>query len=158
MGKRIGHEMREKLGLPDVSQIGVVVRDLNKTIEYYENVLGLGPFVRPEFLFTATFYYGKPVDSLWMMGFCSLGPVELEIIQHVTGPTIYKDFLKERTEGIHHLGFDVDDMNEKLALCQKMGIQIIQNGWGATSRFAYLDTVKIGGVVFELIERKSRRA
>lgn len=154
----IDHEMREKLRLPDVSQIGVVVRDLDKTIEYYEKVLSLGPFVRLEFPFTETFYYGKPVDSLWTLGFCSLGPVELELIQPITGPSVYEDFLKEKGEGIHHLGFDVKDMDEKLAICQKMGIQVIQNGWGATCRFAYLDTVRIGGITIELVEREGRRA
>lgn len=158
MGMETDHEMRERLRLPDVSQIGVVVRDLDKTIEYYEKVLSLGPFVGLEFPFTETFYYGKSVDSRWMLGFCSLGPVELELIQPVTGPSVYEDFLKEKGEGIHHLGYDVKDMDEKLAICQKMGIQVIQNGWGATCRFVYLDTVRIGGIVIELIEREGRRA
>ncbi len=56
-----------------------------------------------------------------------------------------------------NLGFDVRDIDEKIALCKKMGIPIIQSGQGSTSRFAYLDTVKVGGVIFELIQRRSRR-
>jgi len=155
---KIDQKIRDKLHLPDISQVGMVVKDMDKTIEYYEKVLGLGPFVRPEISYIEKFYYGKPVDSTWIMGFCSLGPVELELIQPVIGPTVYHDFLKEKGEGIHHLGFDVKDMDEKIALCKKMGIQIIQSGRGSTSCFAYLDTVEIGGVIFELIQRESRRA
>ncbi len=154
----VNREIRQKLNLPDISQVGIVVKDMDKTIEYYEKVLGLGPFVMPEISYTEKFYYGRPVDSIWTMGFCSLGPVELELIQPVTSPTIYHDFLKERGEGIHHLGFDLKDMDEKIDLCKKMGIRVIQSGHSSTARFAYLDTVKIGGVIFELIQRKSRRA
>ncbi len=155
---KVNEQIREKLDLPDISQIGIVVRDMDKAIEYFEKVLGLGPFVRPHINYPEKFYYGKPVSSSWIMGFCSLGSVELELIQPITGPTVYHDFLKEKGEGIHHLGFDLKDMDDKLLLCKKMGIQVIQSGCNPTARFAYLDTNKIGGVIFELIQRKSRRA
>ncbi|MBA7555171.1 hypothetical protein ES705_47824 [subsurface metagenome] len=91
------------------------------------------------------------------MGFCSLGSVEFEIIQPITRPTVYHDFLKEKGEGIHHLGFDVKDIEKKLALCKEIGIKIIQGGQGETARFEYLDTAEIGGVIFELIQRERRR-
>jgi len=92
------------------------------------------------------------------MGFCSLGSVELELIQPITAPTIYHDFLQEKGEGLHHLGFDVKDIEKKLVLCKEMGIKIIQGGQGATSHFEYLDTEEVGGVIFELIQREKRRA
>ena len=158
---KINNELKEKLNLPDVSQVGIVVKDLDKAIAYYEDNLGLGPFVRlstKDVSYTEKFYYNKPIDSVWIMGFCSLGPVELEIVQPVTGPTIYHDFLRAKGEGIHHLGFDIKDMDEKLMVCKKMGIEIMQSGRTPAGGFAYLNTEKIGGVIFELIQRKSRRA
>jgi len=153
----INQQLIKKLKLPPMSQIGIVVEDIDKTIEYYEKVLGLGPFVRPDIIYKEKHYYGKPVNSEWVMCFCSLGSVELEMIQPITGPTIYHDFLKEKGEGIHHLGFDVKDIEKKLALCEEIGIKIIQGGQGETSRFEYLDTEEIGGVIFELIQRERRR-
>jgi len=151
-------DIKEKLNLPDVSQIGMVVRDMKKTIQYWEKTLGLGPFVMPKISYEEKLYYGKPVDSEWMMAFCSLGPVELELIQPLKPPTVYHDFLREKGEGVHHLGFDVKDIDEKLALCKKVGIDIIQSGRGLTARFAYLNTAKVSGIIIELIQRKSRRA
>jgi len=50
--------------------------------------------------------------------------VELELVRLVIGPTIYHDFLKEHTEKIYHLGFDVKHMHPKLALSERMRIQI----------------------------------
>ena len=153
----INQQLIKKLELPPMSQIGIVVKDMDKTIEYYEKVLGLGPFVRPDITYKEKHYYGKKVNFEFIMGFCSLGSVEMELIQPITGPTIYHDFLKEKGEGLHHLGFDVKDIEQKLALCKEMGIKIIQGGQGATSHFEYLDTAATGGVIFELIQRKKRR-
>ena len=151
-------EIRQKLNLPDLSQIGMVVNDMDKTIQYFTKTLGLGPFVVPEITYHDKKYYGKPVDSTWKMGFCSLGAVELEIIEPCTGPTVYQDFLKEKGPGVHHIGFDVSNMNEILCQCRKIGIDIIQIGRTSTGGFAYLDTEKFSGVTFEIIQRKSRRA
>lgn len=154
----LGKEMKEMLKLPEVSQIGIVVHDLKKAVAYYERVLGLGPFVLPEIHYTDKYYYGKPINSEWVMAFCSLGPIELELIQPITRPTIYHDFLEEKGEGIHHLGFDVKDMDVRLADCQRMGIKILQSGRTPYGGFAYLDTTQIGGAICELIQRRARRA
>ena len=149
--------IKDKLNLPDISQVGIVVKDLDKAINYYEDVLGLGPFVKPEITYTEKFYYGKPVNSIWKMAFASLGPVELELDQPVTGPSIFNDFLETYGEGIHHFGFDIKNLDEKLKVCEKLGIKVLQSGRTLHGGFALLDTRKTGGVIFELIQRKCRR-
>ncbi len=65
----------------------------------------MGPFVTPEFSLTELLYYGRPVEANWIMGFCFLGPIEMELIQPISGPTVYHEFLSEKGEGLHHLGF-----------------------------------------------------
>ena len=151
-------EIKQRLSLPDLSQVGMVVHDMDRTMQYFTETLGLGPFVVPEVTYHDKQYCGKLVDSTWKMGFCSLGTVELEIIEPCTGPTVYHDFLKEKGPGIHHIGFDVPNMDEILCQCQQMGIDVIQMGRTQTGGFAYLDTEKIGGVTLEIIQRKARRA
>ena len=155
---KLNNNLAERLELPSVSQIGIVTWDLEKTINYYEKVLGLNRFVTPKIVYKEKHYYGKPIDSEWLMAFGSLGPVELEIIQPITEPTVYHDYLKEKGEGIHHLGFDVKDIEKKLEIFTKMGIKNIQGGQGETSRFEYFDTTEIGGVTIELLQREKRRA
>ena len=154
----INQEIVQRLNLPAMSQIGVVVKDLNKTIEHYQKVFGLGPFVMPDITYSDTYYHGRPAQFSFKMGFCSLGSVELELIEPVAEPTIYHDFLKEKGEGIHHIGFDVNDMDKKIQICKEIGINVLQMGRTPAGGFAYLDTDKIGGVIFELIQRKCRRA
>ncbi|MDO9542009.1 MAG: VOC family protein, partial [Kiritimatiellia bacterium] len=152
----INKELKEKLNLPAMSQICIAVRDLDRAVAYYES-LGLGPFVKPEISYTDVFYHGRPVTSKWIMGFCSLGQIEMELSQPVSGPNIYQDFLETKGEGIHHLGFDVKDMDERLVRYEKMGVRVLQSGRTPSGGFAYLDTTEIGGAIFEIIQRKSRR-
>ena len=154
----VNQEIIKKLNLPDMSQIGIVVKDLDKTLEYYEKILGLGPFVELKIPYSDKYYKGKPADFFFRFGFCSLGPVELEVIEPVTPPTIYHDFLEEKGEGIHHIGFDVEDMDEIISRCKELGIDVLQIGRTPVGGFAYLNTEKTGGVIFEIIQRKGRRA
>lgn len=152
-------DSKKGLGLPALSQICIVVRDLDKAVDYYENVLGLGPFVRPEISYTEKSYQGEPTpDSEWIMAFCSLGSVELELTQPVRGKSIYQDFLDTHGEGIHHLGFDGGDLNERIERSKALGVEVLSEGRTPSGGYAHLDTAGIGGAVIELIQRASRRA
>jgi len=82
-----------------------------------------------------------------------------ELIESVKGiEEMESDMHEEKGEGIHHIGFDVKDMDEKIKLSKELGIDILQTGRTPAGGFAYLNTEKIGGVIFELIQRKCRRA
>lgn len=152
-------DIKRALNLPDASQICVASWDLKKTIQYCENVLGMGPFVTPEVHYTDKYYLGKPIpDSEWIMGFASLGPIEFEISQPVCGPSIYRDFLEQHGEGLHHIGFDINNLDEKLARCEELGIRVLCIGRTPAGGFAHLDTDHDGAPLVELIQRTARRA
>ena len=154
--------IRQTLDLPELSQIGIVVNDLEQAIAYYENTLGFGPFTRSGVDFNLVFdfieYRGERVETEFLMAFAALGNLELELIQPVSGPSHYREFLDRSGEGLHHLCFDVDNLNERLERCRAMGIEVLMEGRTPISGFAYLDTEKIGGVIIELVQRPSRRA
>jgi len=146
------------LDLPDVSQIGVILVDMDRAVEYYQKTIGLGPFIHAGRVFSFLEYRGERVESKWLMAFASLGHLELELIQTVSGPTIFDEFLRRGGEGLHHLGFDVKDLEASLERCRAIHIDVLMQGRFEGGGFAYLDTEKIGGVVFELIQRPARRA
>jgi hypothetical protein len=152
-------DLRKALRLPDASQVAIVVRNLDDAVAHLEGVVGLGPFVRPEIHYDPIYYHGEPSPrSSFELAFCSLGPIEFEVIMPVTRPTIYHDFLDKVGEGLHHIGFDVPDLDARLELCDRLGIRILQMGRTPVGGFAYLDTVGRGGLMVELIQRKARRA
>jgi len=151
-------EVVKYLNLPAPSQVCVVVADLRKAAGYYERLLGIGPFVFPKIVYEKITYMGKPSNGYWEMAFARMGHLEIELSCPVTPPTIYEDFLNEKGEGLHHLGFDVPDLDDSIRRAKALGIEVLMSGRTPTGGFAHLDTAKVGGVIFEVIQRPAPRA
>ena len=141
--------------LPPVHQIGMVVRDLQKTADFYYSTVGIGPFsIVPEMRFDGVILRGQPTDSKVRLGFADSGPLQIELIQPLEGENIYTEFLRSGNEGLHHLGFEVDNFEGMLAKFKRRGIEpVFWKNFGSMA-FAYLDTGKIGGVIVELLWHK----
>ncbi len=143
------------IALPAVSQVGIVVRDIEKTAAFYYSTFGVGPFaIVPEVKFEGVILRGSPTNAKIKVAFAQSGPLQIELIQPLEGENIYTEFLDTKGEGLHHLGFQVDDFDSMLAEFRTKGIEPIfwlNLGWMA---FAYLNTETIGGVMFELLWSK----
>jgi len=141
--------------LPPVHQIGLVVQDLEKTAAFYDSTFGLGPFsIVPEMKFDGVILRGQPTDSKVKLAFADSGPLQIELIQPLEGENIYTEFLQSGNEGLHHLGFEVDNFEGMLAKFKRRGIEpVFWKNFGSMA-FAYLDTGQIGGVIVELLWHK----
>lgn len=135
-------------------QVGIVVKSIDETIEYYEKAFGFGPFERRQVNYPNATYYGEVAGYRGKRAFFYLGPIQIELIELVEGKTIHEAFLKEKGEGIHHIAFQVDNLEESKTNAEKAGFKVTQSfSRPDGSGFAYLDTDKTGGVIFELIQR-----
>lgn len=127
-----------------VDQIGVVVRDVEKTAKFYEKILKQEPLPPIEF---------ETNNVKLKIVFFQLGEVQLELIQVLEGENIHTKFLRERGGGLHHLGFFVKNLEEELAALKKEGIEILWRGEAlGVAKFAYLDTEKPLNLALELIQ------
>ena len=139
-------------------QIGIVVENIDETIEFYTRAFGFGPYEIRYVEYSDATYYGKTAGYRGKRAFFHLGPIEIELIELVDGKTIHEDFLKEHGEGLNHIGFKVKDLARSRENAAKAGFQIIQDFTRPDgSGFAYLDTDKTGGVIFELIKYSTER-
>ena len=90
-----------KVNIKQVLQICVVVRDLQKSMELYWDVFGIGPWriltFKPPAM-TNTKIRGKPVQYSMKLGLARIGNIQWELIQPLTGPSIYKEFLDQKGE------------------------------------------------------------
>ena len=149
-------KLKEQLELPEVSQVGVVVEDLDRVASFLESSFGLGPFRVEEPEAPNVWDRGQEKHIKARLGFAMMGQVELELIQILEGDSVHLEFLREHGEGIHHLGFRVADFEAKLAQAKAMGLEVLQTG--PVGRFyAYLDTRPQSGLIFELIEDDGSR-
>ena len=137
----------------EIAQVGVVVKDLDKTVEYLTS-LGLGPFKFRTVTHPSATVHGEKVFYEVRLAKSQQGPVELELIEYQKGKTIHKEFLDEKGEGLHHIKFTVKDIRATVNRFAQKGIEPLQQdtpvGGGG---MAYLDTGKIGGLIIEVSQR-----
>ena len=143
-------DVRQQLQLPGVGQIGVVVKDLDRAIAFYESAFGLGPFDIREVGAPNVWDRGEEKPIKARLAFATLGTVEIELIQILEGDSVHLEFLRQHGEGLHHLGFFVKDLAAKLAQAKAMGFEVLQTDPFGQA-YAYLDTREPGGIIFELI-------
>ena len=147
-----------------IGQIGYVVEDVDATVKNYYEKFGIGDwhfytYAPPLLKFQN--YYGKPIYYKARIALGYFGNTRIELIQNIEGHTIYTDFIKEHGYGVQHLGIYVDNMGEAIKDAARAGFSIIMEGGGfgldGDGHFAYLDTEKLCGITYELIQRPLRR-
>ena len=135
-------------------QIGIVVKSIEKTVKFLTENFGFGPYEYRDVNYPGATYYGEKAGYRGKRAFVRVGPVLFELIELVDGKTVHEDFLKEKGEGVHHLGFEVKDLKASIKEAEKKGFKVTQSFLREDgSGFAYLDSDKVGGVVFEMIKR-----
>jgi methylmalonyl-CoA/ethylmalonyl-CoA epimerase len=133
-------------------QIGIVVKSIDETVKYYREKFGMGPCEIRHVDYPTASYYGEASGYRGKRAFFHLGPIQIELIELVDGKTIHEAFLKEKGEGLHHIGFRVQDLARAMETAKSQGFQVIQHFRREDgSGFAYLDSDKPGGAIFELI-------
>jgi methylmalonyl-CoA/ethylmalonyl-CoA epimerase len=136
-------------------QIGVVVADLDKAISNLTEIFGIGPFRvinwPPEGRTDIKkFYYGEPGNFTARLAFAEMGQIELEIVQPLEGESIWSDFLRDHGGGIHHIRFNVDDVEPVRNYLAENDIVSAQHGSGlrpGTNFMYFASEEKIGFVV-----------
>src|SRR4030042_2586746 len=93
-------DTKRQMVLPPPAQIGVVVKDLRKAIEYYSQTFGLGPFQTVDFAPAKHWLRGIPTPIRLNIGLCQWGPLQLELIEVVEGDIPHKWFLEGKGEGL----------------------------------------------------------
>ena len=114
-----------------INQIAIVVKDLQQVAEDYWNILGIGPwsiFAWESPLVYDRKYHGKTVSAREKIALAQVGGVQLELVQPVEGPSIYADWIEQHGEGLHHLNFLVDDVDETEAILAEEGFASMQSG------------------------------
>jgi methylmalonyl-CoA/ethylmalonyl-CoA epimerase len=156
----------EFLSLKDgVWQIALLVPDLDKAVETYWKMFGIGPwhiytYGKP-FVKRMTFR-GKPGDYKMRLALARTGPMQIELIEPLEGDSIYAEFVQERGYGLHHIAILVEDIEEAVARAKAAGLEVLMDGGGygldGDGAYAYLDTEAVIGTTLELIELPKRRA
>ena len=136
------------LGNIKPSQIAIIVNDVEATKRKYAEFWGVE--VPPTidagaFDVTQTEYKGKPAPEAGCnMAFFDLEAIQFEIIEPNSAQSTWRDFLEEHGEGLHHIAFEVKDLQEGMKACTDFGMELTQ--WGhygdGSGGYAYFDATK----------------
>ena len=147
------------LGTNIVTQVAVVVKDIETTKVKYAQFFGVEPpptVGSGDYAVTQVTYKGRPApEAGCKMAFFNVGQnVMLELIEPNGVKSIWQDFLDEKGEGIHHIAFGVKNTDEKIVVAEDFGMSVIQRGkYGdASGEYTYLDATADLKCVIELLE------
>jgi 4-hydroxyphenylpyruvate dioxygenase-like putative hemolysin len=143
-----------KLKVGEISQVAVVVKNLQKSMEKYWRVLGIGPWYIYTFappVLREPMIRGKPVNYSMKLAMALVGSMQLELIEPLEGPSIYKEFLVEKGEGLHHIQSHTEKMHEVLRTFKEIGITVLMSGKIGNAEFYYMDTESILGLIYEVV-------
>lgn len=125
-----------------LAHIGVGVKDLNEVAKVYTDFLALD--------MTSTDNVGELIT-----GFIPVGETNIELVQSTTPEGVMNKFVEKKGEGIHHLAFEVDDIDAAFAELKAKGVPLTSDeprpgAHGA--RVLFLHPKATRGVLIELCQ------
>jgi methylmalonyl-CoA/ethylmalonyl-CoA epimerase len=97
-----------------IEHIGIAVNSLEEAIPYYEKVLGLKCYAIEEV-----------VDQKVKTAFFKIGQTKIELLESTDSEGPIGKFIEKKGQGVHHLAFAVNNVNEALCEAADSGIQLI---------------------------------
>lgn len=97
-----------------IEHIGIAVKNLQESIHYYENVLGLTCYAVEEV-----------ADQKVKTAFFMVGSTKIELLESTDPEGPIGKFIEKKGEGIHHIAFAMEDVNVALQEAADKGIQLI---------------------------------
>src|SRR4029450_9208540 len=91
----------------EIRQAGYVVRDIEASMAYWSDVLGVGPwFYNPRVPIKNYRYHGEAHDVHTSAARAHSGPLQVELIQtRNDAPPMYRDFLRAGNLGLQHVAY-----------------------------------------------------
>lgn len=127
-----------------IEHIGIAVKSLEQSIPFYEKVLGLECYSIEEI-----------PDQKVKTAFFKIGQTKIELLESTDPGGPIGKFIEKKGEGIHHIAYAVDDVNNALADAEQAGVKLIdkQGRKGAEGlNIGFLHPKSTLGVLTELCD------
>ena len=133
-----------------------MVNDIEKTSQAFADFLGVE---KPQWSLTDTIdkthgeFNGEPCPARAKLAFFHVGEtLDIELIEPDETPSVWRNVLNEKGEGVHHIAFVVNGMKEKILALEGNGMKLLQRGEYTGGRYAYIDCVDQLKTIVELLE------
>ncbi|WP_129114782.1 VOC family protein [Halegenticoccus tardaugens] len=140
--------------IPEISQVAFVVEDAGDAMDRFGAVLGVDVWHLYRFeppRLADTTLRGEPHDYSMLLALADVGGTMFELIEPLSGESIYTEHLETHGEGLHHIAcFAFDDPEGVVTAFEEAGISVLQSGVFVETPYWYFDTQEhLNGVIFE---------
>ncbi len=128
-----------------IDHIGVAVKDLEKAISLYRDVLGMEIGGRDEV-----------AAQKVRLAFVPVGDTRLELLEPTHEDSNIAKFIENRGEGVHHIALEVDDIEAALEKLKAQDVRLINKepvAGAHNTRIAFLHPKETNGVLLELVQK-----
>lgn len=136
------------MNLTHIEHIGIAVKNLEESIKFYEEVLGLKCYAIEEVK-----------DQRVKTAFFMVGQTKVELLESTDPEGPIGKFVEKKGEGVHHIAYAVQGIESALENLEQKGVQLIDKTprKGAEGlHIAFLHPKSTGGVLTELCENKNK--
>jgi methylmalonyl-CoA/ethylmalonyl-CoA epimerase len=127
-----------------INHIAIAVRSLEEHVPFYRDILGLE-------------YRGTEVveDQKVRLAVFGVGEAQIELLEPTTVDSPIAAFIEKRGEGMHHISYQVDDIEKQIADLKKKQVRMIDEtprGGAHQSRIAFIHPKSSAKVLTELTQ------
>lgn len=134
------------MNISHIEHLGIAVENLETSIKYYEDVLGLKCYAIEEV-----------ADQKVKTAFFKVGDTKIELLESTSPEGPIGKFIAKKGPGVHHIAFAVDDASKALKTAEERGVTLIdkQSRKGAEGlNIGFLHPKSTQGVLTELCSKK----
>lgn len=127
-----------------IEHIGIAVKSIEEQLPYYEGILGL-----------KCYNIETVEDQKVKTAFFRIGETKIELLEPTSEESTIAKFIEKRGEGIHHIAYATEDLNEALKEVESKGVRLIDQqarGGAEGLSIAFLHPKTTGSVLTELCE------
>ena len=132
----------------NVDHIGIAVSNIEESIAYYTNVLGLKLLKIEE------------VETQQVkVAFIDAGNVKIELLEPMSEKSAVHGFIEKRGQGIHHVAFGVTNIDERMKQLREPGVRLLSEGplpGAGGAQVAFLHPKDSFGVLYELCDKSGK--
>jgi methylmalonyl-CoA/ethylmalonyl-CoA epimerase len=135
--------------LTHIEHIGIAVKSIDDAKKYYEDVLGL-----------TCYKIEEVVDQKVKTAFFKIGDTKIELLESTDPEGPVGKFIEKKGEGIHHIAFAVDDINNAISYMKSKDVRMVdeKSRKGADGMdIAFLHPKSTIGVLTEICEDRSNK-
>lgn len=130
-----------------IEHIGIAVKDFSVSIPLFEKLLNT-PCYKTELVET------EQVRT----AFFQKGETKIELLESTTPDGVIAKFIEKKGEGMHHIAFEVADIEAEIARLKEQGFVLLQDvpRMGADNKWvAFLHPKSTGGVLIEICQERT---